>query len=379
MACGTARPGRPPGPGRQGGQHPGRQQRRHTHHGTAGKPPRRPSRAGHECTIIGSRDCSAGAPPQRSRSCWLSSGVGPPPPVVDVAGPVAVSTRDATAQCRITHDPLDPLALGVLLIGPPSEASPVEPDQVGPGALQPVEVVGAYRAPEVQRDPVDGDGAGVGAGLDDLLQLLLGVREARQDGGDEDPARDAHGGQSPQGLDASVRWGSAGLGQLTTRTGRGPHREAHRDLRSARCRRQHVGSRRTSVDLVRMLNGLRALAERLDDPPGQVVLPLGVLVRVGVGAHGDAVASPLRGAQLGAQPLHRVDLDHDLALEVGSDLQAEVVMGRPGEAVDAGVAAPPVGVDGVPEGHLAVRGDVLMIVRAFTWRNSIPAYGPVPT
>ncbi len=80
-----------------------------------------------------------------------------------------------------------------------------------------------------------------------------------------------------------------------------------------------------------------------------------MLVGVSVGAHGDAGSTPLGYAELGAEPLHGIDLDHDLALEVGPDPEAEVVMRRPGEAVDARVAAPSIRVDRVPEGHLALR------------------------
>ena len=116
-----------------------------------------------------------------------------------------------------------------------------------------------------------------------------------------------------------------------------------------------AASRRIRVDFVRMLNGFLAAAQRLHDAPGQVVLALGVLVGVRVGAHGDVVAAPLGRAQLGSKPFHRVDLHHDLAFEVGPDAQPEVVVGGPGEAVHAGVAAASIRVDRVPEGHPALR------------------------
>ena len=64
---------------------------------------------------------------------------------------------------------------------------------------------------------------------------------------------------------------------------------------------------------------------------------------------------PAGRSQLGAEPLDGVHLHDDLVVEVGADVEAEVVVGRPGEAVDAGVAAAPVRVDGVPEGHAARR------------------------
>ena len=110
-----------------------------------------------------------------------------------------------------------------------------------------------------------------------------------------------------------------------------------------------------SVDLVRIENGIAGFAERLDDPAREVIPALGALVRIGVGAHGDVLAVPTGGSQLGPHPLDGVDLHHELALEVLADAEPEVLVGGPGEAVGAGVAAPPVGVDGVAEGHAATR------------------------
>ena len=109
------------------------------------------------------------------------------------------------------------------------------------------------------------------------------------------------------------------------------------------------------VDLVRMENGLAASARTPTMPWVRWYLPFGSLVRVGVGAHGDGVAPPPRRRQLGPEPLDGVHLHDDLALEVGADVEPEVVVGGAGEAVDAGVAAAPIGVDGVPERHAAGR------------------------
>ena len=87
---------------------------------------------------------------------------------------------------------------------------------------------------------------------------------------------------------------------------------------------------------MRIENGLRGLAEHLDDPAGQAVLALGPLVRVGVGAHGDVVPAPTGcGAQLGPQPLDRVDLHHDRAGRSPRRVEPQVLVRRPGEAVVA--------------------------------------------
>src|SRR5690606_1135241 len=91
------------------------------------------------------------------------------------------------------------------------------------------------------------------------------------------------------------------------------------------------------------------LDEHLDDAAGEAVPALGPLLRGGVGAHGDEVAPPPPGVELGAQAGDRVDLDDDAALEVAVGVEVEIGVGGAGEAVGAGVRAAPVGVDGVAE------------------------------
>ena len=150
--------------------------------------------------------------------------------------------------------------------------------------------------------------------------------------------------------------GGPGLGQPPHLGVEGAHREAAVHRRPPGGRHQVRQVAQDQGGLGEDAEGVARLAQRLDDPPGQVVLALGVLVGVGVGAHGDVVAGPGPGAQLGPHPLHRVHLDHDPALEVLAGPQAQVVVGGPGEAVGAGVAAAAVGVDGVAEGHSAGLG-----------------------
>jgi hypothetical protein len=124
----------------------------------------------------------------------------------------------------------------------------------------------------------------------------------------------------------------------------------------------HVGARRGGDEEVEVAQderglgedgeGVAGLAERLDDAAGEVVAPLGALIGVGVGAHGDVLTVPARWAELGAHPLHGVHLHHQFSLEVLADAESEVLVGGTGETVDARVAAPPVGVDGEPERHV---------------------------
>ena len=95
-------------------------------------------------------------------------------------------------------------------------------------------------------------------------------------------------------------------------------------------------------------------------------LPSAVLVGVRVGPHRDGVALPLRRGQLCSQPFDGVDLDHDLSLEVRSDAEAQVLVGRAGETVGARVRASPVGVDRVAEPKETPPVTLLMMRWAFT-------------
>ncbi len=158
---------------------------------------------------------------------------------------------------------------------------------------------------------------------------------------------------------AASRWlgrGGARLGQPPHLGVQGAHREAAVHGRPPGGGRQVPEIAQDQGGLGEDAEGVARLAQRLDDPPGEVVLALGVLVGVGVGPHGHVVAGPGPGAQLGPHPLDRVHLDHDPALEVLAGPKAQVVVGGPGEAVGAGVAAAAVGVDGVAEGHPAGLG-----------------------
>ena len=58
-----------------------------------------------------------------------------------------------------------------------------------------------------------------------------------------------------------------------------------------------------------------------------------------------------RAGQLGPQPLDGVDLDDDPPLEILAQVETEIFVGRPSEAIGAGVAAAPVDVDRVAERH----------------------------
>src|SRR5690606_41604887 len=69
------------------------------------------------------------------------------------------------------------------------------------------------------------------------------------------------------------------------------------------------------------------LGQHLEDSPCEPVLALGGLIRVGVGAHGDVLTGPAARRGLGPGQLDRVDLDHDLRLQLLADPETQVFVG----------------------------------------------------
>ena len=112
-------------------------------------------------------------------------------------------------------------------------------------------------------------------------------------------------------------------------------------------------SRRMSVPLVRMENGFRRAMRALRMPRHQSVPTLDSLVRVRPRAHRDVLALPPTRRELPRQDLRCVDLHHDLRFEVASGIHIQIGMGRPREAIDAGVRAPAIRVDRPIERHPA--------------------------
>ena len=108
-----------------------------------------------------------------------------------------------------------------------------------------------------------------------------------------------------------------------------------------------------------------ALGQHLDDAPGEAVLALGPLVRVGVGAHGDVVAPPpLRRRARRAAARRALTLTTMRLLEVAAGVEVEVLVRRPSEAV---VADHPVGDEVAGPGGDVVHRDV--DARAARWRR----------
>ena len=113
------------------------------------------------------------------------------------------------------------------------------------------------------------------------------------------------------------------------------------------------------------------VAQRGDDAGHQPVAPLGPLVAVDVGAHRDVLARPARRGQLLAHQLRRVDLDHDLGVEVVPGVQVQVGVRVPGEAV---VAHHAVGDEVAGAGgdvvHRQVQARAARSPRPAAWRRS---------
>ena len=107
----------------------------------------------------------------------------------------------------------------------------------------------------------------------------------------------------------------------------------------------------SSVPLVRMDSGVPESASARDDAGHQLVAALGALVGIGVGAQGHLVAAPGRLGQFLPEDFRGIDLDHHLAVEVQAGVEIQVGVALAGKAVDAGVAAAAVGVDGPLERH----------------------------
>jgi hypothetical protein len=199
----------------------------------------------------------------------------------------------------------------------------------------------------------DAGGARLGGGGHHGVDGLGRVGEPGEDGGDEHPARQPPLPQLGQRLEALAGRRRAGLGRPPDVLVEGAHGEAHGHVGPLGRLGQHVGVPQHQGRLGQDGERVAGPAQLLDQAPGQVVLALGPLVRVGVGAHGDRLAAPPPGVQLGPQPLDGVDLDHHLPLEPLPDVEPQVVVRRPGEAVVADHAVGDV-VPG-PRGHVVER------------------------
>ena len=214
---------------------------------------------------------------------------------------VAVPAGDAAAQGRGAHDVLHPLPFGVLLVARPagSARGGAGPGRAGcppasrssgrapcPAGAAPPRGWRPRRPPRRPRPPrascaSESERPGSTGATRTPHEMPMAVRR-----------RSASIRRSGGGVPGSVERPHGAVER--------PHREAHRDLGPLRCRCEQCSVTQDERRLGQDAEGVARSRERLHDAPRQVVLALGVLVGVGVGAHGDAVAAPLGGAQLGA-------------------------------------------------------------------------------
>src|SRR5207247_6807803 len=90
--------------------------------------------------------------------------------------------------------------------------------------------------------------------------------------------------------------------------------------------------------------------------PGDLVLALDRLIRVGVAAERDRATDISRLAQLGGEQFCRLRLIEQPALEIEAGRQPEIGMARPCVAIDAAVLTAAIGVD------RAVKADIRRVV-----------------
>jgi len=223
--------------------------------------------------------------------------------------------------------------------------------QVGPLPFQPAQVVLADARAQVQQDRRDVFGAGVETGPRQPPQLPLPVAHAGQDRRHQHRRPKAGLGQGADGGQPPAGRRGAGLGDAGELVFVGADRHRHADLGVLGGGGEQVEVAHDHGRLGQDRERVSVLGQHLDQAAGELVAALGRLVGIGVGAHRDRLAAPSRVVQLAGQPLDRVHLDHDPALEVLARVQPQVLMRRPREAIAAGVPAAAVGVDGVAERH----------------------------
>lgn len=96
-------------------------------------------------------------------------------------------------------------------------------------------------------------------------------------------------------------------------------------------------------------DGVAVSGTNLETLARQMERRLDRLVAVGVAGKGDQLAFPAVSVELGLEQGGSVGLDHDLAIEVRSRAEVEVLVRGPGVAVRAGMETAAVRVDAPAE------------------------------
>lgn len=181
-------------------------------------------------------------------------------------------------------------------------------------------------------------------GLQNRLNLV--VIDLRDDRHHQDPHRHPGGGQSPHRCHApSRRRRRPGLHHPGKVSVQGGDAHGHRTQIALGHRRenipiaQHQGRFRN--------NGKRVIdaVQHLDQATGNQPLPFNRLMGIGVGAKGNRRNLISGLALFFFEQRRRIGLGEQLGLEIEPRREAQICMGRPGEAVDAAMLTPPVGID----------------------------------
>ena len=201
-----------------------------------------------------------------------------------------------------------------------------------------------------RRGPRD---ACLGAGRQHLVQVLLAVGQAGEDGRHEHAGADPGVGEAPQDLQPLTPRRRPGLDDAAHVLVERAHAHGDRE-------RGPVVQPQEGVEVAQDHGRLRQdrervpeIRQRLDHAARQPVAPFAVLVGVGGRAHGHRLPVPARRRELAAQHLDDVRLDDDLRGEVVADPQVQVAVERAGEAVVAAMRAPAVRVHSPAEGDPA--------------------------
>ncbi len=173
-------------------------------------------------------------------------------------------------------------------------------------------------------------------------QLGRVIAEEGDHRGHQDPDPDAVLGQGPYDVQASLRGGRPGLHRAPQRGVGEADGDGDADVGDLGGLHQEVQVAQDQRALRQDREGVRVVAQGAQDARHQSVAALRALVAVDVRAHRDVVAEPAPGAELAAQQVRRVHLDHDLGVEAEAGVEVQIAVGLAGEAVDARVrAAPP--------------------------------------
>ena len=220
-------------------------------------------------------------------------------------------------------------------------------------------------------------GSRVGGAPEDLGNLIF--VEAGDDRSDGDGGVQAGIGQCFQRLESFARRACEGFdGARIFVTG---ERNAHGHVASSGALEllQHVHVAPYELAFGDDRHGRCKLGARFEASACEAVLGFDRLIAIGVAGQGDEFSLPRASREVLAKPLDHVDLDHDLAIEVGARAEAQVRMGRAGVAIGARMEAASVRIHAPAEtdvGALVLRkcalGALLEHQQVGGWRLSLP-------